>query len=43
MKKSDLIHLLTPITVNNLIVTGVIIGQHYKDNHSESMNDEILD
>jgi len=23
-------------------VTGVIIGQHYKDNHAESMNDEII-
>jgi hypothetical protein len=31
-----------PITVNDHIITGVIIGQHYKENHAESRNDVII-
>ena len=42
MKKSPLITLKAPITVNDHIITGVIIGQHYKENHAESINDEIV-
>lgn len=42
MRRSPLITLKVPITVNNHIITGVIIGQHYKENHAESINDEIV-
>lgn len=42
MKKSPLITLKVPITVNDHVITGVIIGQHYKENHAESINDEIV-
>jgi hypothetical protein len=42
MKKSPLITLKAPITINDHMITGVIIGQHYKDNHAESINDEIV-
>ena len=42
MKKSPLITLKTPITINSNVITGVIIGQHYKVNHAESINDEIV-
>ena len=42
MKKSSLIPFKAPIKVNNITVKGIIIGQHYKDKHSESINDEIV-
>ncbi len=42
MKKSELITLQIPIIVNNNKITGIIIGQHYKENHSAYMNDEII-
>jgi hypothetical protein len=42
MKKSPLIPLKVPITVNYILITGVIIGQHYKEKHAESINDELV-
>ena len=42
MKKSPLLCLPQPITVNNLKVTHVIIGRHYLEKHSRYMNDSIV-
>ncbi len=42
MGKSELIKLPYPILVNGLLIENIIIGDHYREKHLDSINDRLI-